>query len=99
MEKGGCIYILTNQHKTVLYIGVTSGLYSRITEHKHKQYPNAFTKKYNCNRLVYYETFYTIDEAITREKALKKWNRQWKERLINEYNPTWKDLFEEIKMW
>jgi putative endonuclease len=48
---------------------------------------------------VYYETFYTIEEAIAREKALKKWNRQWKENLINEQNPIWKDLFEEIKAW
>jgi putative endonuclease len=99
MEKGGCIYILTNPCKTVLYIGVTSDLYSRITEHKQKKYPNAFTTKYNCNILVYYETFYTIEEAIAREKALKKWNRQWKENLINEQNPIWKDLFEEIKAW
>lgn len=99
MERGGCVYVLTNPNKTVLYIGVTSDLYSRIKEHKEQYHSNAFTAKYNCIILVYYETHYTIEEAIAREKALKKWNRQWKERLINEYNPTWKDLFEEIERW
>lgn len=78
MERGGCVYIITNVFNTVMYIGVTSDLFSRITEHKNKIHPKSFTAKYNCNKLVYYEMYPTIDDAIGREKNLKKWNREWK---------------------
>ncbi|MES2445569.1 MAG: GIY-YIG nuclease family protein [Bacteroidota bacterium] len=93
MERGGCVYILTNYSHTVLYIGVTSDLYSRIIEHKEKLYPNSFTAKYNCCKLVYYEQFITIEEAIGKEKQLKNWKRAWKINLINSENPNWDDLF------
>ena len=77
-------YILSNYKKTVLYIGVTNDLKRRILEHKSKVDPNSFTAKYNVDR----------NDAIAREKQLKHWNREWKERLINEKNPEWKDLFD-----
>jgi len=93
MERRGCVYILTNFTNTVLYIGVTSDLISRIIEHKEKHYPSSFTAKYNCNKLVYYEQFFTIEEAIGREKQLKNWRREWKVNLINSINHEWKDLY------
>lgn len=95
MEKGGCVYMITNIFNTVLYIGVTSDLYSRMTEHRSKMYPKSFTAKYNCNKLVFFEMYSTIDEAIGMEKRLKKWNRAWKNRLIEKSNPMWIDLFSE----
>ena len=93
MQYGGTVYILTNVHHEVLYIGVASDLFTRIPEHITKVYPNSFTAKYNCNKLVYYETFGRIEDAIAREKQLKKWNRSWKNKLISDFNPEWKDLF------
>ena len=93
MQFGGTVYILTNVHHEVLYIGVTSDLFTRIPEHINKRYPNSFTAKYNCNKLVYYETFARIEDAIAREKQLKKWNREWKNKLITGFNPEWKNLF------
>jgi len=95
MEKGGCVYILTNISNTVLYIGVTSDLFSRIAEHKNKVYPKSFTAKYNCNKLVFYEMYSTIEEAIGMEKRLKKWDRNWKIQLIEKNNPMWLDLYSE----
>ena len=89
------IYIVTNKNKTVLYIGVTNDLQRRIYEHEHGLIPG-FTKKYNCHYLVYYEHFQQIDDAIGREKVLKKWRREKKEKLINEFNPKWKFLNETI---
>jgi len=78
-----------------IYIGVTNDLERRVSEHKSDVY-EGFTKKYKCKRLVYYEHYYDIDEAITREKQLKKWRREKKERLINSMNPNRDDLFESI---
>ena len=95
MQKGSCVYIMTNVFNTVLYIGVTSDLFSKVSEHKSKAYPNSFTAKYNCNKLMFYEMYLTIDEAIGMEKRLKKWNRDWKIQLINKVNPGWLDLFSE----
>ena len=95
MERGGCVYIMTNVFNTVLYIGVTSDLFSRVTEHKNKLYPKSFTAKYDCNKLVFYEMYATIEEAIGMEKRLKKWNRDWKIKLIEKDNPTWSDLYSE----
>ena len=95
MERGGCVYILTNVFNTVIYIGVTTDLYSRVTEHKSKLYPKSFTAKYNCNKLVYFEMYPTIEEAISMEKRLKKWNRAWKIELIVKNNPLWVDLYNE----
>lgn len=99
MERGGCVYILTNQRGSVLYIGVTSDLATRLKEHHSKKYVNSFSAQYNTTKLVYYECFFTMQEAIAREKAMKKWNRSWKENLINNFNSDWKDLSEEVFSW
>ncbi|TYP99914.1 putative endonuclease [Tenacibaculum adriaticum] len=87
------VYFLTNKNNTVIYIGITSNLIKRIYEHKTGKY-KGFAFKYNCNKLVYYETFQSITEAIAREKQLKAGNRKRKEDLINKENPDWKDLSE-----
>ncbi|WP_297867724.1 GIY-YIG nuclease family protein [uncultured Flavobacterium sp.] len=94
--KPGFIYIITNKNNTVLYIGVTSNLPQRIEEHKQKRYENSFSARYNLNKLVYYEQFQMIGDAIGREKQLKAGNRATKEKLINSINPTWNDLYDEI---
>lgn len=93
--KQPCIYIITNQHNTTLYIGVTSNLAQRIYQHKNKLV-SGFSAKYNLNKLVYFEQFEDMDNAILREKRLKKWNRDWKNRLINELNPSWIDLYPDL---
>ncbi|RBQ02283.1 GIY-YIG nuclease family protein [Pedobacter miscanthi] len=99
MELGGWIYIMTNYEKTTLYIGVTSDLRSRIYEHQNKTYTNSFTAKYNLIYCVYYEAFLSIEEAIDREKQIKKWNRSKKDALINSFNENWADLTEIINEW
>jgi len=93
--KGGYTYILTNKYKTALYIGVTSNLNARIIQHR-MGIGSKFTKRYNCHCLVYFEFHGHITAAIHREKRLKKWNRIWKEELITEFNPTWRDLYYEV---
>jgi putative endonuclease len=93
--KQSYIYITTNKPNGTLYIGVTSDLIKRIYEHKN-HLAEGFTSKYDLNKLVYYEIFDDIENAILREKQMKKWNRDWKLRLISEFNPTWKDLYDEI---
>jgi putative endonuclease len=75
----------------VLYIGVTNDLYRRIEEHKSCEI-KGFTQKYNCDKLVYFEAFDYIEDAIAREKQLKNWKREWKNKLIETTNPDWKDL-------
>jgi len=85
------VYILTNKNNTVLYIGITSNLKKRIYEHKNK-IVNGFSKKYNMNKLVYYEVFETPIEAISVEKKIKGWLRIKKIKLIESINPEWKDL-------
>lgn len=72
------IYILTNKKNTVLYTGVTSDLEQRVYEHKTKFYPKSFTAKYNCDKLIYFEEFADIEEAIHREKQLKRYKRSFK---------------------
>ena len=99
MERGGCIYIMTNYQRTTLYIGVTSDLRSRILEHQQKKHPKSFTAKYKLGVCIYYETFSSIEEAIDREKQLKKWSRVKKEKLINAFNIEWRDLSPEIMQW
>jgi putative endonuclease len=79
-----------------LYIGVTSNILARVTEHRDKKHPDSFTAKYNCCKLLYYESFFRIEEAIVREKQMKKWKRAWKESLIIEMNPSWNDLYETL---
>jgi len=77
IAKGGYIYIMSNIMRSVLYIGVTANLAERSYQHKFEN-GSKFTKKYKCTDLIYYESFDSIEEAIIREKALKKWNRAWK---------------------
>lgn len=96
MAKGGYVYIVSNKNRTVLYIGVTTNLYSRAYEHKNGQ-GSSFTKRYCCTDLIYYEFYLSIDEAIEREKELKKWKRAWKEKLIKSFNPSSKDLFDSVE--
>ncbi len=86
------IYIVSNKHRTVLYIGVTSNLRNRIAEHKEGT-GSSFTTKYKVTDLVYFEEFIDINEAISREKQLKNWHREWKINLIKEMNPEMTDLF------
>jgi putative endonuclease len=88
------IYILASKKNGTLYIGVTNSIERRVEEHKNKLDPKCFTAKYDVNTLVYFETFQYINDAIKREKQLKKWNRQWKINLIEEENKDWKDLSE-----
>ena len=85
------IYILTNKNNNVLYIGVTNNLQRRLYEHQNKLV-DGFTKKYNVNKLVYYEVYGDIEEAIKRDKVLKKWARVKKDTLITNFNKEWKDL-------
>ena len=93
--KQSSIYILTNKNNTVLYTGVTSDLKRRVYEHKQK-FAKGFTSKYNVDKLVYYEVFDDIYNAISREKQIKGGSRQKKIDLIHSRNPTWKDSYEEI---
>ncbi len=95
--KKSYIYILTNVTNSVLYIGVTSDLIKRITEHKNAV-GSIFTKKYNLKYLIYFEEFSNIDQAIQREKQLKNWRKDWKWNLIKEMNPELNDLYKELKL-
>ncbi len=99
MERGGCVYIMTNQRNGTLYVGVTSQLIERVQEHKTNIYPQSFTAKYGCNILVYYNTFRSIEEAIAEEKRIKGGSRSKKLKLIEQINPEWNDLWNEIKEW
>ena len=92
------VYIVTNKNKTTLYTGVTNDLKKRVYEHYTGLFPG-FTKKYNCNFLVYYEKFQFIDHAIEREKQIKSWRREKKNILISEFNNEWKFLNDEINSW
>jgi putative endonuclease len=94
--KTGFIYIVTNKYNNTLYIGVTSNLPKRILEHKEKRYENSFSARYNLNKLVYYEQFQMIGDAIARERQLKAGSRATKIKLIQDFNPLWNDLYESI---
>jgi len=85
------VYILSNQINSVLYIGVSNDLIRRMYEHKNKLV-NGFSKRYNLNKLLYFEKTDNVEVAIQREKQLKNWHRQWKLNLIKENNPEFKDL-------
>ena len=89
------VYILCNKRNGTLYTGVTSNLPKRIYEHKHNLV-DGFTKKYSVHSLVWFERHESADEAITREKQIKKWNRKWKLELIEEKNHEWNDLYDSI---
>jgi putative endonuclease len=89
------VYILASKRNGTLYVGVTNDLVRRVWEHK-ADAVEGFTRRYSVHQLVWYEVAATPLAAITREKQLKKWNRAWKLRLINQMNPEWKDLYDEI---
>ena len=93
--KSGYIYILTNKNNTVLYTGVTSNLAKRIYEHKN-HLVDGFSKRYNLDKLVYYELFQDITIAIQREKQIKAGSRKKKEKLINSVNSNWSDLVDDL---
>jgi putative endonuclease len=89
--KQPCVYILASGRAATLYVGVTSDLLARLIQHREGLIPG-FTSRYGVTRLVWYEMADTMDGAILREKQLKKWNRDWKLRLIEEHNADWADL-------
>ncbi len=90
-ERQPCTYILASGHYGTLYIGVTSDLVARMWQHRNDALPG-FTSRYAVHRLVHFELFGEMEPAISREKQLKRWHRQWKINLINESNPHWADL-------
>jgi len=89
------VYLLASKRNGTLYTGVTSNLAARVWQHKNDQ-TEGFTKKYRIHILVYYEAHQDMVSAITREKQIKKWRRQWKLAMIEKNNPNWKDLYDEI---
>ncbi|HEU5483042.1 MAG TPA: GIY-YIG nuclease family protein [Sphingomicrobium sp.] len=93
--RGGWVYIMTDRYRGTLYIGVTSNIAARVWAHKEDR-GSKFCARYGLTRLVYAEPAPTIEEAIAREKAIKKWNRAWKIEQIERANPDWDDLFETI---
>ena len=95
MERQPCVYILSNKRNGTLYAGVTSNLAKRIWEHKNKTILG-FSNLYKLDKLVWYELHETMDSAIRREKAIKKWYRKWKLAVIEEMNPEWRDLYRDI---
>ncbi|MBW8201674.1 GIY-YIG nuclease family protein [Flagellimonas abyssi] len=92
------VYVTTNEKKTVLYIGVTNNIQKRLSQHyfDSENAKKSFAGKYNCYYLVYYETFDSIESAIAREKELKKWRREKKDRLISSFNPNWEFLNQQV---
>ena len=95
MVKKYYVYIMASNSRNAIYIGVTNNIKRRTEEHKNGE-AKGFSKEYNTHNLVYYEEFLQIDKAITREKQIKKWNRDWKIELIESKNPDWKDLYDQL---
>jgi len=95
MSKLPCVYLLASKRNGTLYVGVTSDLIKRVWEHKN-HVVDGFTKQHGVDQLVWYEVHETMESAIQREKALKEWQRAWKLKLIEEFNPDWKDLYDTI---
>lgn len=96
MQIGGCVYIMTNEFNSVYYTGVTSDLRNRVWQHKNNVYQNSFTSKYKCCKLVYFQFFIHVEEAINEEKRIKAGSRQQKIELVKSLNPDWLDLFETL---
>jgi len=96
MPKKGYTYILTNKNNTVLYTGASSDLKDRIDRHRNRKYPNAFSARYSIYKLVWYEEFDWIGDALKREKQIKAGSRQKKIDLINNMNPGWEDLYDKL---
>ena len=90
---------MTNKNNSTLYVGVTSDLKIRVYQHKHNLNPESFTAIYKTHKLVYYEGFHNILDAIAREKQIKGGSRKKKEELINLMNPEWKDLYDDVLNW
>ena len=95
VSKQLCVYLLASKRNGTLYAGVTSDLIKRVWEHK-SHVVDGFTKKYRVDRLVWYEVHETMESAIQREKAIKEWQRKWKLKLIEEFNPDWRDLYDTL---
>jgi putative endonuclease len=95
MERLPAVYIMANRYRGTIYVGVTSGLWSRVCDHKNKTTPG-FTSGYNLTTLVWYEHWRTMEAAIRREKRIKEWKRNWKIELIEKMNPEWRDLHDSI---
>tara|TARA_R110002072_G_scaffold79520_1_gene183375 strand:+ start:108 stop:419 length:312 start_codon:yes stop_codon:yes gene_type:complete len=95
MDKRGYVYVMASRRNGTLYVGVTSDLERRVYQHKTGSI-KGFTQKYGVKSLVYFEAFDDIEQAILREKALKKWRRAWKLELIEKENPGWRDLSADI---
>jgi len=95
MEKNSYVYILASEPYGTLYVGVTSDLIRRVWQHK-EGFVSGFTKKHDAKRLVWYEVHTDIMHAITREKRIKRWRRDWKVNLIQQMNADWRDLYDEI---
>ncbi len=93
--KQSYVYLLSNKNRTVLYIGVTSNMIERVTDHKNSR-GSVFTKKYNVSDLLHFETFTNMNDAIKREKQLKTWHKDWKWDLIKEYNKDLRDLYSDL---
>ena len=92
--KGGWVYLLANRYRGTIYAGVTADLPARIWQHRTQ--PRGFVARYALRRLVHAEAYPTIDEATAREKAIKKWRREWKIELIERGNPDWNDLYDHL---
>ena len=95
MNRQPAVYILASKKNGTLYVGVTSDLRKRVYEHKNNLV-EGFTKRYHVHSLVWYELHETMESAILREKRIKEWKREWKLRMIESDNPSWKDLYESI---
>ena len=96
MKSGGYVYIMASAPMGTIYIGSTSNLVGRVWEHKNRKYPNSFTAKYHCDKLVYYEYYRNLTDMVSRERQLKNWHRNWKMRIIIQQNPDWIDLYPKI---
>lgn len=90
------VYIMTNKHHGTLYVGFTDDIYRRAQEHKNKVYPKSFTARYNLDKLVFYRSFQTADEAFDFERKIKRWERKFKIELIEKTNNDWRDLFSDF---
>ena len=95
MHREPAVYILANKKNCTLYIGVTSNLQQCVYQHKN-DFVQGFTNRYKTHQLVYFELHDSMDAAITREKQIKKWNRDWKINIITDQNPKWNDLYSQI---
>ena len=95
MEKQPCVYLMASNRNGTLYVGVTSNLVQRAWQHR-ERVAGGFSDRYSVTRLVWYELHSSMESAITWEKRIKKWNRAWKVRMIDEANPSWRDLWADV---